>query len=101
MVVGPSPRSTSDRLNRISPPTPCAALPADECDCEHWIANILCYAKYIHILDITLNKLSNIRRIETRVCLYREAVDALGLRRLVNWLLAALDVRQRGHREKP
>ena len=41
---------------------PCAALPADECDREHWIVSISYYTGYIHILDITLNRLSAIRQ---------------------------------------
>ena len=41
---------------------PCAALPADECDREHWIANISYYIGYIFIIDITLNRISESRR---------------------------------------
>ena len=41
---------------------PCSALPADECDREHWLAIMLSYAGYIFILDITLNRISEARR---------------------------------------
>ena len=33
---------------------PCSALPADECDCEHWLASIPCYTGYAYVPSISI-----------------------------------------------